>query len=222
MDIAILIVGILILSIVDYLYIRRKNIVIEKNKINIKRFIPIGWKQTTCFIIIPITLLAIALMYSRFYDFSLIYTLKRMCVIAVLWPIAISDYQEFRIPNKLILYGFALRVPLLISEIFVQTDTILAIVINELVAIVGATIVCIACMFLSRGSLGMGDLKLLMFMSAFLGVEGICYTMFVSIFFSAVVAIGLLIFKKKSRKDAIPFAPFILAGTFVCLILTGV
>lgn len=222
MDIAILIVGILILSIADYLYIRRKHIIIEKNKIDIKGFIPVGWKQIFCYVIIPISILAIALMYNRFYEYSLLYTLKRMCVVAVLWPIAISDYQEFRIPNKLILYGFALRIPLLIAEIIVQTNSVLAILINELIAIVGATIVCIACMFLSRGSLGMGDLKLLMFMSAFLGVEGICYTMFVSIFFSAITAIGLLIFKKKSRKDAIPFAPFILAGTFVCLILTGV
>lgn len=222
MEIAVLIVGIIILSIVDYLYIRRDHITIQKNKIDIRGIIPVGWKQIVCFVMIPMCLLAIALMYNRFYDLSLTYTLKRICVVAVLWPIAISDYKEFRIPNKLILYGLALRVPLLIAEIALQTDVVLAIVINELVAVVGATIVCIACMFLSRGSLGMGDLKLLMFMSAFLGVEGICYTMFVSIFFSAIIAIGLLIFKKKSRKDAIPFAPFILAGTFICLILTGV
>ena len=222
MDIAILVFGIVILSIVDYLYIRCKEILIKKKKINIKGFIPVGWKQTICFVIIPISILAIALMYNRFYDFSLIHTLKRMCVIAVLWPIAISDFQEFRIPNKLILYGFALRVPLLIAEIIFKTDSVWGIVLNELIAIVGATLVCISCMFLSRGSLGMGDLKLLMFMSAFLGIEGICYSMFVSIFFSAITAIGLLIFKKKSRKDAIPFAPFILTGTFICLILTGV
>lgn len=216
-----MIAGILILSIINYLYIQRKQIFREK-QINLKGLVPVGWKQIVYYILMPGSLLAIALMYNSFYELPLIYTLKRICVLAILWPVAVSDYQEFRIPNKLILYGFALRAPLLIAESIIQTDSVLETVVNEAIALIGATIVCIVCMILSRGSLGMGDLKLLMFMSAFLGVEGICYTMFVSIFFSAVIAIGLLIFKKKSRKDAIPFAPFILTGTFICLILTGV
>ncbi len=222
LELAILIAGIIILSVADYLYIRREQIILSGRRINIKGFVPDGWKQIIYFVFIPLSLLAIALMYNRFYHFTVIYTLKRLSVVAVLWPISISDFRDFRIPNKLIVYGFILRVPLLIAELIFQPDSVVAIVINEVVAIVGAVIVCLVCMFLSRGSLGMGDLKLLMFMSAFLGVEGICYTMFLSIFFSAVIAIGFLIFKKKSRKDAIPFAPFILVGTIVCLMLTGV
>ena len=68
----------------------------------------------------------------------------------------------------------------------------------------------------------MGDIKLMIMMSALLGIEGICYGMFVSVFFAFIVSVILLITKRKKKKDAIPFAPFILAGTFTCLILSGV
>lgn len=213
---------IVFLSLTDYLYIKRKNVIADKKIKNIRGLLPAGWKQWLCFACIPVTLAAVAWIISGFYRMPAVHVLKRVCVVAVLWPIAVSDFQEYRIPNKLILLGLALRVPLLAAELFIHTDTVGAIVLNELVAVVGSTIVCLVCMFLSRGSLGMGDLKLLMFMSAFLGVEGILGSMFVSVFFTAVMAIALLLFRKKSSKDAIPFAPFILAGTIVSVILTGV
>ncbi len=214
--------AIVLLSLIDYVYIRRKAVIADKRIKNIRGILPSGWKQWLCFVCIPVSLVGVAWMISSFYRMPVVYVLKRVCVVAVLWPIAVSDFQEYRIPNKLILLGLALRVPFLVAELFVHTDTVGAVVVNELVAVAGSTVVCLVCMFLSRGSLGMGDLKLLMFMSVFLGVEGILGSMFVSIFFSAVAAIGLLLLRKKSRKDAIPFAPFILAGTIVSLILTGV
>ncbi len=222
MEWMIILPAIILLSIIDYVYIKRKNVIVDKRISNIRGILPSGWKQWVCFVCIPISLAGIAWMVSVFYQMPVIHVLKRVCVVAVLWPIAISDFQEYRIPNKLVLLGFALRVLLLVAELFACTDSVGSVVVNDLVAVAGSTGVCIVCMLLSRGSLGMGDLKLVMFMSALLGVEGIIASMFVSIFFSAVVAVGLLLFRRKSRKDAIPFAPFVLAGTIVSLILTGV
>lgn len=222
LKIVVLMIGVILLSFVDYGYIRRKNILLLERKIQIREIRPQGWKQILCFIVIPISLIAIVIMMISFYKMNILYTAKRVCIIAILWPIAVCDYQEMRIPNKLILYGLLLRLLLLGSEMIFAYETVLPIIINEGIAILGAVIVCMICMLLSRGSLGMGDLKLMCLMAAFLGIEGICYSMFVSIFFSFIVAVGLLITQKKSKKDAIPFAPFILAGTFVSLIISGV
>ena len=222
MNYAIIIVSAIIFSFLDYLFIQYKSVISENKKISMVGIIPHGWKQIACFTLIPISLFGLAFMMNLFYAKSILYTLKRVCVIALLWPAAYSDYREYRIPNKLILFWSCIRVLLLIVEFIALHGNVLATFVSEICAIVGSAIVCFACMFLSRGSLGMGDLKLLMVMAAFLGVEGICYTMFVSIFFAAIISIGLLIFKRKSRKDKIPFAPFVLTGTLVCLILAGV
>ena len=44
---------------------------------------------------------------------------------------------------------------------------------------------------------------------------------FMSLVLSMIASIYLLVKKEKSKKDTIPFAPFILLGTYVSVILTG-
>lgn len=218
----ILMTGVVALTLGDYLYIRRESVITVDKKIHIKGLAPRGWRQILCFLLIPVSLAAVALMLHLFYSVSLVFLGKRLCLVAVLWPIAISDYREMRIPNKLVLCGLVCRLLLIVTELLLEMDAIGAHLISEGIAIVGAVIVCFACMLLSKGSLGMGDMKLMIMMGALLGVEGICYAMFFSIFFSFVAALLLLLTKKKNRKDSMAFAPFVLAGTIVSLILCGV
>lgn len=206
----------------DFIYIKRKELNFAEKKLQLRSIVPRGAKQIFCFFMIPLSLSVIVVMYIFFYEINSLLTLKRVCILSLLWAAAVSDFRELRIPNKLILTGLIIRLVLLILELFYMPDTICATVLNEVYAIIGAVIVSLICMFLSKGSLGMGDLKLMAVMAAFLGVEGICYTIFVSIFFSFIAAVGLLILRKKTRKDVIPFAPFVLAGTFVGLFLTGI
>lgn len=221
-EVFILMTGVAILTLCDYFYMRRESVITTDKKIHIKGFVPRGWRQITCFFLIPISLAAVALMLHLFYFVSIVFLTKRLCLIAVLWPIAISDYREMRIPNKLVLCGLLCRLVIMIPELFLEPDTMGVHLVSEGIAVVGAVIVCAACMILSRGSLGMGDLKLMVMMSALLGIEGICYSMFFSIFFSFVAAIIFLLTKKKGRKDSMAFAPFVLAGTVVSLIVCGV
>lgn len=215
-------VAIVLLSLFDYVYIKRKSVLLSDKKINILALLPKGFKQIACYVSIPLSLILIAYMFMGFYDYPVIYTMKHICIIAVLWPMAVSDFKEYRIPNKLVLYGFILRMIMLISELIFDLDIVVSVLINEAIALVGVTVICVLCMFIFKGSIGMGDLKMMMFMAAFLGVEGIIYSMFVSMVFSASIAIVLLLIKKKERRDVIPFAPFVLFGTIVSMILTGV
>ncbi len=201
---------------------QREKIFLSDKEIRLGGIIPKQCKSIIVFIVILASLIAITLVLDLFYQLSTIYIAKRISLIAILWPIAISDYKEYRIPNKLIIYGLIIRIALLICEFIFSFNTVLATVIYEVIAVVGASAVCFLCMLISKGSLGMGDLKLMILMGFMLGIEGICYSMFVSIFFSFVAAVILLASKKKKRKDAIPFAPFILAGTFTSIILSGV
>lgn len=180
------------------------------------------YKQVIICILILISLLSVAVMMWMYYSRDVVYILKRLILIAVLWPIAISDYKEFRIPNKMILFGIVSRILLIIVEMIYKNDELSQMLLSEGIAIIGSVVVCLMCMTLIKGGLGMGDLKLMIVMGAFLGIEGICYSMFVSVFLAFIVAVCLLISKKRKREDSMPFAPFILAGTIISSIISGI
>ena len=217
-----LIIEVIFLFLFSVFCIKYKR-VLNNKKVVLRSFLPEGWKQIICYFLIIASLVAVLCMLLLFYKKSFIFITKRLVLVSLLWPMAVYDFKEYRIPNKLVLSGLILRVLIFLAEIVtIGFPAVFTSLISECIAAVGAAVVCLLCMLLSRGSLGMGDLKLLVMMALLLGVEGICYSMFVSVFFAFVCAIVLLISKKKGRKDHMPFAPCILAGTIVALILCGV
>ncbi len=60
--------------------------------------------------------------------------------------------------------------------------------------------------------MGLGDVKLLAMMGAFLGWKSILFIIMVGSFSGALVGIPIMLFKKKDRKYAIPFGPFLSLG----------
>ncbi len=223
MEISALLLISLIFVIVDYAIIKRNQIYYDNGKtFKVNKITLQSWKEAILLIAIIVSIYSVVVMYYWFYKMSFVFILKRLCLFSILWPIAITDYQEYRIPNKLILSGVALRLVVLVLELILAFDNMLSSLIDAGIAIFGTVIVCIACMLISRGSLGMGDLKLMILIASFIGVQGIFYSMFLSLFVSFVVSVVLLIIKIKKRTDAIPFAPFILVGTFASMILCGI
>ena len=211
-----------VFTAVDYIIIKRKELLLDDIKINFKGIFPSNAKEWLLAVIIPVSFAVCGFMLIRYYKQDLVLTAKRLCIIAVLWPAAVIDYKEYRIPNKLILIGLAARVGILAVEFAVNREELITTLISEGIALPIISIICLACALVSKGSIGMGDIKLLMVMSLFLGIEGICYSMFYSAIAAFITAVSLLITKKKGRKDKMPFAPSILVGTLLCVILSGV
>lgn len=183
--------------------------------------LPKGWKQWFCCAAIICTMLGALWMYHYYYKATAIVVIKREIVLALLWPITLSDIKQMRIPNKILLCGLAARLILVPIEVLSSSENAIETLKSEGIAAVFALIVTVGCALVSKGSLGMGDIKLICLLGLFLGTEGLFYASFLSIFVAFFAAIGLLVFKKKKRKDTIPFAPFILAGTFLSFILSG-
>lgn len=182
---------------------------------------PRGWKQLLYYILVPLSCAGIMLMLWLFYGRDAVFVAKRLLVAGVLWPVAVFDYREFRIPNKLLLLALGARAAVMIFELLLYGKDALSTLAVESIAAVGCVVICVICMLISQGSLGMGDLKLMAVVACFLGIEGTCYAMFMSVLVAFICSVTLLITKKKGRKDAIPFAPFILIGTIVSFILSG-
>lgn len=71
---------------------------------------------------------------------------------------------------------------------------------------------------ISKGGMGAGDVKLSFVLGLWLGLKGAIVCLMLAFILGGIVGMLLLIFKIKSRKDAIPFGPYLCLGAFVSLI----
>ena len=72
----------------------------------------------------------------------------------------------------------------------------------------------------SRGGMGGGDIKLTAMMGAFLGIRDLGVAVFIGLIAGSAVGVGLMIAGRKTRKDAIPFGPFLALGG-ICAVFWG-
>lgn len=68
-----------------------------------------------------------------------------------------------------------------------------------------------------REVLGGGDVKMMAMIGAFLGLFNSFITIFLASLIGSVVGIALILLKIKSRKDVIPFGPFLSLGALLTL-----
>lgn len=166
--------------------------------------------------------IGIAIYIQNVYsDHTFIFTLKRLLLLGILWPIAYIDFKTYRIPNIFIAAGLVMRAIILVFELIYMREGLLAVVLSEFVASSGLVIAAFLCTILIKNSVGYGDIKLFLVMGLFLGLDGIWGAIFVSLIVSFIVSVVLLATKKKTRKDAIPFGPAIVIGTYLSVFLTG-
>ncbi len=164
----------------------------------------------------------LSLFVTGFYrDNTFLFTLKRVIMLALLWPIAYTDFTAYRIPNLFIVAGLIARAAVLVAEFCWERDTLLSYLLTEVIAGAVLFLVAALCTVIVKNSIGSGDLKLFVVMGLLLGLQGTWGAVFLSLIVSFVVAVVLLITRKKSRKDAIPFGPALAVGTYLSIFLTG-
>lgn len=172
-------------------------------------------------IMIVITMI-ISLVYSFEYeDLSIITAIKRVSFLAMLWPIGYIDFRSYRIPNSFVISGLVYRVLILPFEFIFASDTVWTYLSSEAIAAVAMLVATLLCSLCIKNSIGAGDIKLFVVMGLLLGLDGLWGTVFVSLMVSFFIAVYLIITKKKTRKDSIPFGPAIVIGSFLSIWLLG-
>ena len=73
----------------------------------------------------------------------------------------------------------------------------------------------LAIIVLSRGGMGLGDVKLIAMIGALLGWKLALLTILVGAVAGSAVGIGLMVFQGKGRKTAVPFGPFLSLGAII-------
>ena len=160
-------------------------------------------------LVVPgITALGFLLAYLQF---GLSWRLLEACAfICVMVVIAFIDLDHMIIPNVIVLpaalVGLAASIALDPERWWVY-----------LVAAVGSSLFLFMLALIWRGGMGMGDVKLALLMGAVLGAV-VVVAFFLAFLFGAVVGLILIATKRKSRKEAIPFGPYLALGAVLALL----
>jgi len=138
--------------------------------------------------------------------------------IAAMMVLCFTDLWEKIVPNK-----------------FLIAMTLICVAVNGLMAVgnmqlfvsrlpsivfgVGFCLICFGLVYIvGRGSMGAGDFKLSLVMGLYLTGQYIAGAVLAGCICSAVYSLIMLISKKMSKKDTIPFVPFLFLGTIITLI----
>ena len=155
------------------------------------------------------------------YGFNLEIMLNSLFLIlnsCFLIVIFVYDLKHYIIPDKIIYPAiFVSALWYLIAGIFFDFYSKYYI-LNTIYSASGAAGFFFLFWLISRGRwMGFGDVKLGFFMGLFLSWPNILVALFSAFFIGAIIGIGLIALGKKTLKSQVPFAPFLVIGTFIAL-----
>ncbi|MFU0825277.1 prepilin peptidase [Clostridium sp.] len=127
--------------------------------------------------------------------------------------IGIIDYDTTDIYNSTIIWGGVFGVIFLVIDIYLK----LPIKTYLLGALIGGGFISI--IILLSGGMGWGDAEICAVCGLYLGIKLTILTLFLSVIIGGVVGGILILLKKKSRKDYIPFGPFIVSAVMIVMFL---
>ena len=103
-------------------------------------------------------------------------------------------------------------------RVFLGDETLLASLANSSLSGLGAFLVFLLVAMINPAGMGGGDIKFAAVLGLMVGFPGILIAIWISVIGGGLVAIGLVLTRKKSRKDVMPFGPFMAIGAAVVLI----
>ncbi len=134
--------------------------------------------------------------------------IKALLLISILLVISIIDTEHYIIPDKLIIFFFFLGI---VSIIFMGEPTVL----SALLGFSAAFISLLALALVSRGGMGGGDIKLAAVIGVYLGWPNGITAVLLGCLLAGLAGLILILLRLKSRKDLIPFGPFLAVGALI-------
>lgn len=222
MKITIEIIASLILIVMGYIAIC--NYLKEGNLKSIKLSIAMPNKNKCLYLSFAIISFALLItLFNTLYSANtLIHQMKLLILIAMIFPIAAIDHKLQKIPNQFIIAALIFRVVLYIIEFLQSTSSAIEVMKDSLIGALVIGLFFFLILIIFKNSIGMGDVKLFAIMGIYQGLWGAVNSVFFSLLVSFFLSLGLLITRKKKRKETISFGPSILVGTIIAIGLSGI
>ena len=139
---------------------------------------------------------------------------------AALVVLSVIDARRFVLPDRIVLPLAGFSVVALGASAWVdgRVGGLGRAVVGGLAACAGFALLHLV----APRSLGLGDVKLAFVLGLFLGYLGwdeVVLGLFLGFLAGAVVGGGLIVLRRRSPRDPIPFGPFLAAGTLTCVLV---
>lgn len=134
--------------------------------------------------------------------------IKYLLITSLLLAISFIDLKHFIIPNRLVLAG------LITGIVFIPLTRELTF-LSAFYGFASAFGFLLVISIISRGGIGMGDIKLSAFIGIVLGWPLSLLAVIIAFCLAGLVGTFLIISHRRKGKDFIPFGPFLSAGTFI-------
>lgn len=144
---------------------------------------------------------------------------RYVLLLAAVAVIACIDKKSKRIPNEILLAMLIIRVLIFFAEWISYPSYALSLLISALMGGVIGGGMFLICYLITRGGVGMGDVKLFFTAGCYLGTGGIMTVTVTTVLASAIYSIIQLIRRKAKLKDEIAFAPFVWIGLVLAMAL---
>lgn len=138
--------------------------------------------------------------------------------VAVALVLVLTDFDHKRIPNRILYPGTVVGLALL------SVGSIVDGAVGDLGrAILGGVFYFVGLFLLAliaRGGFGFGDVKLAFLLGLFAAYRGwgaLVVGVFLAFLIGGFVSIGLLVTRRRTRKDAIPFGPSLIIGAWIAI-----
>ncbi|MCL2016331.1 MAG: A24 family peptidase [Defluviitaleaceae bacterium] len=141
-----------------------------------------------------------------------------LTMLFLLW-LAVTDFKHFKVPNKILLAWLLCRAVLMLASTAVTAN--FAVLVNSALGAIAMGIFFLITYYLSRRTLGGGDVKLSFVLGLSLGINMIFSAVLYGLIICAVFSLGALLLKKLNRKDPVPLVPFLFAGTALMYLMNG-
>ena len=134
---------------------------------------------------------------------------------ALLLALAAIDYEHFLLPDVLTLPGLAAGLLIAVWAPWIELRDA---ALGALLGGGGLWLLAKAWLLLRREEgMGLGDVKMLAMVGAFLGWQGVLVTVFLASFAGAAVGLALVARQRLDLKSRLPFGVFLSAGALVAL-----
>ena len=144
--------------------------------------------------------------------------IKYMILTPMLFSVAVIDFKNSIIPNRLLLTmaetGLLLTFVYGISDINLAMDMLIGMVVGTVIL---GILTLLGRLVSGKEAMGMGDVKLVAALGLFFGASNILAISIISFLLGAIISIILVLSKKRKIDDYIPFGPFIVIASYIAI-----
>ncbi len=181
-------------------------------------------KEKISFIYPSMELLCGILFLSMYFLFGFSYVLIPFCLLVFCLMVATAVDFEFQIiPDEISFFLMAAGLLMSFFNTFLG-DAVWQRILNSVLGFFagGGSLFFVAVIgkiIFKKDAMGGGDIKIMAGAGAFLGWDRVLFAIAIACFLGSIVGIILILTKKLARQQAMPFGPYLAAGTYITLFL---